>query len=73
MRKGRRAAGCSRFSPAGPAQKLPFLRPESFVPSPFLHQEHASELYDLIVNREGYIFVCGDGMNMAKDVQVGRQ
>ena len=30
--------------------------------------QHKAHLRDLIVNQEGYVFICGDGHGMAKDV-----
>lgn len=31
--------------------------------------EDAEDIFDAIVRRDGYVFVCGDGMHMAKDVR----
>lgn len=33
-----------------------------------LMANHSSNLYELIVKKNGYVFVCGDGFSMAKDV-----
>ena len=33
-----------------------------------LMAQHAQELHDMIVNKNAYIFICGDGHGMAKDV-----
>lgn len=34
-----------------------------------LMAQHSAKLFDLIVKRSGFVFVCGDGAAMAKDVQ----
>jgi NADPH-ferrihemoprotein reductase len=33
-----------------------------------LMAQHARELHDMLVTKKGYVFVCGDGASMSKDV-----